>query len=145
MAAMKRAERLLAVAVAAAYLGACIPYPPELLEAEKAGNSQYVLVTGAYPGLDPGANELDSLHFKTHAYGSTVCQQASDESEASYTRVMTDTGLNSFTPRGMYEIVVYGSQDEYRKKTGQPDWSAPSATRSTRGTRRRCTASSPTR
>ena len=24
----------------------------------------------------------------------------------------------------MYEIVVYGSQDEYRKKTGQPDWSA---------------------
>jgi hypothetical protein len=37
---------------------------------------------------------------------------------------MNDTGLYSFQPRGMYSIVIYGSADEYRKKTGQPDWSA---------------------
>jgi hypothetical protein len=123
---MKLPGRLLAAVAAAAALGACIPYPPELLQQEQQGrgNSQYALVTGAYPGLDPGATEQDGLHFKLHAYGTTVAQEASDDCEAAYSRVMTDTGLNSFVPRGMYEVVVYGSQDEYRKKTGQPDWSA---------------------
>ncbi len=108
----------------AAGLGACVPYPPELLPKDVGGNSQYALVKGAYPGLDPGASDLTSLHFKVHAYGAQVAQETSDECEAAYSRIMTDTGLNSFLPRGLYSIVVYGSQDEYRKKTGQPDWSA---------------------
>jgi hypothetical protein len=91
---------------------------------EARGNSQYVLVEGAYPGLDPGASDVQSLHFKVNAYGPTVAQATADDCEAAYTRIMTDTGLYSFSPRGTYTIVVYGSQDEYRKKTGQPDWSA---------------------
>jgi hypothetical protein len=115
---------LLALAAFAAAFGACVPYPAELLQDEGRGNSQYALVTGAYPGLDVGASVLDSLHFKVHTYGSQVAQDTSSMCEESYSRVMTDTGLISFQPRGMYEVVVYGSQDEYRKKTGQPDWSA---------------------
>jgi len=116
--------RLLPVAALALALASCIPYPADLLPDDGRGNSQYGIVEGAYPGLDPGAGSQDSLHFKVKAYGSTVVQDTSNLSEQSYSTVMTDTGLTSFLPRGMYEIVVYGSQDEYRKKTGQPDWSA---------------------
>lgn len=119
--------RLLPVVVplaAALALGSCVPYPAELLPDEGQGNSQYALVTGAYPGLDAGASSLDSMHFRVRAYGSQVVQDTSNLCEQSYSTVMTDTGLNSFLPQGLYEIVVYGSQDEYRKKTGQPDWSA---------------------
>jgi hypothetical protein len=117
--------RRLAVAVfAAAALGACIPYPADQLPDDGRGNSQYALVTGVYPGLDAGSSQIDSLHFKIHTYGAQVAQDTSSMCEQAYTTVMTDTGLNSFLPRGQYEIVVYGSQDEYRKKTGQPDWSA---------------------
>jgi hypothetical protein len=116
--------RLLAAAVLALALGSCIPYPADMLPDDGRGNSQYGIVEGAYPGLDAGSSSQDSLHFKVRAYGSQVVQDSSGLSEQSYSTVMTDTGLNSFLPRGMYEIVIYGSQDEYRKKTGQPDWSA---------------------
>ncbi|MFI5349158.1 MAG: peptidase MA family metallohydrolase [Elusimicrobiota bacterium] len=123
---MKPLRRLLAAAgvLAAGALGACIPYPADQLPDDGRGNSQYGLIEGAYPGLDAGASELSGLHFKVHTYGSSVAQETSDMCEAAYSRIMTDTGLYSFQPRGMYSIVVYGSQDEYRKKTGQPDWSA---------------------
>jgi hypothetical protein len=110
--------------LAAAVLGSCVPYPADMLPDDGGkGNSQYTLVSGAYPGLDPGAGEVDGQHFKVHAYGSTLPQETSDASEQSFSRLMTDTGLTAYQPRDMYEIIVYGSQDEYRKKTGQPDWS----------------------
>ncbi len=108
----------------AAALAACVPYPADQIPDDGRGNSQYGLVEGAYPGLDPGASELQGLHFKVKSYGAQVAQDTSDMCERSYARIMADTGLYSFSPRGMYAIVVYGSQDEYRKKTGQPDWSA---------------------
>lgn len=111
------------VLLAAAALGACVPYPGELPD-DGRGSSNYGIIDGAYPGLDAGSSQLDGLHFKVRAYGSEVARSVSDMSEAAYTRIMNDTGLYSFQPRGMYSIVVYGSQDEYRKKTGQPDWSA---------------------
>jgi hypothetical protein len=117
-------SRPLLIFLAAAALGACIPYPPELLPDEGAkGNSQYTLTSGGYTGLDAPFGEIVGLRFKVHAYGSTLPQEISDASEQSFARLMTDTGLTSFQPRGLYEIDVYGSQDEYRKKTGQPDWS----------------------
>lgn len=111
------------LAVAAA-LGACVPYPAELLPDDGRGSSLPQIVEGVYPPLDPGANQQESLHFKVKAYGADVAKSVSDSCEASYTRIMNDTGLYSFQPRGTYSIVVYGSQDEYRKKTGQPDWSS---------------------
>ena len=113
--------RLLLVAVA---LGACIPYPAELLSPDDRAGSQYPLAEGAYPGLDEGASEIDGQRFKVHAYGARVAQDTSDACEQAYATIMTDTGLVSFQPIGMYSVVLYGSQDEYRKKTGQPDWSA---------------------
>ncbi|HEX4046838.1 MAG TPA: hypothetical protein VH309_03345 [Elusimicrobiota bacterium] len=119
---MGRPGLLLAV-LAGAALGACIPYPADMLPDDGGGKAQYSLVAGAYPGLDAGASEQDSLHFKVHAYGSQVAQDASSTCEQTYSRVMTDMGLYSFTPQGLYDVVIYGSQDEYRKKTGQPDWS----------------------
>ncbi|MFI5344942.1 MAG: peptidase MA family metallohydrolase [Elusimicrobiota bacterium] len=119
---MKTGFKLLALA-AAAVLGGCVPYPGELPD-DGRGNSNYGIIEGAYPGLDAGSSEQQGLHFKVKAYGAEVSQSVSNMCESAYTRVMNDTGLYSFQPRGMYSIVVYGSQDEYRKKTGQPDWSA---------------------
>jgi hypothetical protein len=115
--------RAAVVVVVVSALGACIPYPGELPD-DARGNSLVRAVDGVYPGLDPGANDQQSLHFRVRAYGADVASTVSELCEQSYTRIMNDTGLYSFQPRGLYQIVIYGSQDEYRKKTGQPDWSA---------------------
>ncbi len=101
---------------------ACVPYPGELPD-DGRGRSYAGIMEGVYPGLDAGAQENSSLHFKVKAYGQDTVLGVSARAEAAYTRIMTDTGLNSFLPRGLYQIVVYGTQDEFRKKTGQPDWS----------------------
>jgi len=103
-------------------IAACVPYPGELPD-DGRGRSYSGLIEGVYPGLDAGAQENSSLHFKVKAYGQDAVLGVSAQAEAAYTRIMTDTGLNSFMPRGLYQIVVYGTQDEYRKKTGQPEWS----------------------
>lgn len=106
----------------AAVCAACIPYPGE--PPDDGGRRPYAgVMEGVYPGLEPGAQENSSLHFKVKAYGQDTVLDVSAMAEAAYSRIMTDTGLNSFMPRGLYQIVVYGTQDEYRKKTGQPDWS----------------------
>lgn len=104
-------------------LGACVPYPGELPD-DGRGSSLPPITEAGYPGLDPGASETQTLHFIVRAYGSDVARTVGDQAEAAYNRIMTDTGLYSFRPRELYRIVVYGSQDEYRKKTGQPEWSA---------------------
>lgn len=102
-------------------LSACIPYPGELPD-DGRGRS-YTEIGQIFPELDPGAQELQSLHFLVKAYGVSATRAYADTAEAAYTRIMNDTGLYSFKPRGLYRIVVYGTQDEYRKKTGQPEWS----------------------
>lgn len=104
-------------------LASCIPYPGELPD-DGRGRSHVGIIDGVYPGLDAGAQENSSLHFRVKAYGQDTVLVISQTAEAAYTRIMIDTGLNSFQPRGLYQIVVYGTQDEYRKKTGQPEWSA---------------------
>ncbi|MBI3288156.1 MAG: hypothetical protein HYZ74_01405 [Elusimicrobia bacterium] len=114
--------RSLRLAAAAVVLAACVPYPGELPD-DGRGRSYPGLVEGVYPGLDPGAQETASLHFSVKAYGVDTVRSVADQAEAAYNRIMTDTGLYSFKPRGLYQIIVYGTQDEYRKKTGQPDWS----------------------
>lgn len=109
-------------AAAALLFAACVPYPGELPD-DGRGRSYTGIMEGVYPSLDPGAQENSSLHFKVKAYGQDTVIGVSNTAEAAYTRIMTDSGLNSFLPRGLYQIVVYGTQDEYRKKTGQPEWS----------------------
>jgi hypothetical protein len=116
--------RLIGVSILTILLSACVPYPPELLPDDARGNSMPKILEGVYPGLDAGSNEQQSMHFKIRAYGAEVASTTSDMCEQDYTRIMNDTGLYSFQPRGQYQIIIYGSLDEYRKKTGQPDWSA---------------------
>lgn len=100
--------------------GGCISYV-DVLPAESGGGS--TLVSGAFAPLDAGAAQQDSLHFTVRAYGAQDARQISEQAEAAYNRIMIDTNLYSFQPRGLYQIVVYGGQDEYQKKTGQPNWS----------------------
>ena len=121
---MKTGRSLGALALLAAAAGACVPYPAELLPDEGRGNSQYALSEGAYPGLDAGASEKAGIHCKVKAYGAEFAVETLDLCEQTYGRILTDTGLISFTQRAPYELVLYGSQDEYRKKTGQADWSS---------------------
>lgn len=112
-----------AIVLCVLLLGACVPYPGEL-PPDGGGSSFTTIVEGTYPGLDAGYNETQGLHFSVKAYGVDVVRSVADKAEEAYNRIMTDTGLYSFKPRGLYQIVVYGTQDEYRKKTGQPEWSA---------------------
>lgn len=76
-----------------------------------------------YGRLDPGSYKLDSLHFRVEAYGADKAAKASETAEALYRKVMEDTGLYSFMPRDLYPLVLYGSREEYLKKTGLPEWS----------------------
>ncbi len=115
--------RSLGLAVALVFFAACVPYPGELPDDGRGRSYGGGIMEGVYPGLDAGAQENSSLHFKVKAYGADTALSVSSMAEAAYVRIMTDTGLSSFLPRGLYQIVVYGTQDEYRKKTGQPDWS----------------------
>lgn len=110
---------------AAALLCACVPVPDE----QGGGDAPPPTITAVRPDgqpfqlLDAGAAELESLHFKVRAYGQDSAKAVSDQAEATYQRIMVDTNLFSFQQRALYQIVVYGSQEEYRRKTGQPDWS----------------------
>jgi hypothetical protein len=81
------------------------------------------IVSGAFPGLDAGAAHAQTLHFQATGYGINETQRAADQAEGCYNRIMIDTNLFSFQPNGQYHIVIYGSPDEYHRKTGQPSWS----------------------
>lgn len=107
--------------LAAALLTAsCVPLP----ETAAPSAAPALPADAGFPRLDPGASRLDSLHFRVEAYGPDKAQAASDMAEALYRKVMEDTGLYSFMPRELYPLVLYGSREEYLKKTGLPDWSA---------------------
>ncbi len=100
--------------------GACVPYSGPLEPAPSAPRS---VSSGPFEALDPGASELDTLHFSIRAYGSERAGRAGELAEESYRRIMVDTNLFSFRPRSLYRIVVYAGSDEYLKKTGMPAWS----------------------
>jgi hypothetical protein len=115
--------RALAVAAACALLSACVPVD-EVQDGGEAPAITAVRPDGqAFELLDAGAAELESLHFKVRAYGQDAARQVSDAAEQTYQRIMVDTNLYSFQQRALYQIVIYGSQEEYRRKTGQPEWS----------------------
>ena len=120
---MKIAPRpLLAALIAAVALSACVPYPGQEGAADESA-ALTSITPGAFPGPDAGAAHAQTLHFEVSGYGIAETQRAADDAEASYNRIMMDTNLYSFKPAGLYKIVIYGSQDEFRKKTGQPSWS----------------------
>ncbi len=98
---------------------ACVPYP----DAPPPDSGSTTIISGPFPLLDPGAKELQSLHFLVRAYGTDAAAKVADTAERAYNRIMIDTGLYSFKPRGLYELVIYNDAEEYRRKTGQPSWS----------------------
>ncbi|MDE2236426.1 MAG: hypothetical protein KGK30_00920 [Elusimicrobia bacterium] len=106
----------------AALLSGCVPVPqdqadvPPPIAAERPAGQPF-------PLLDPGGSELSSLHFKVLAYGPDQARQISEQAEQAYQRIMVDTNLFSFQQSRLYQIVVYGSRQEYQRKTGQPSWS----------------------
>jgi hypothetical protein len=108
------------VVVLAGACAACVPVD-EIGEQGPARAPQQF--DGPFQPLDAGAAQLDGLHFTVKCYGQTEARQISEQVEALYNRVMLDTNLYSFQPRRMYQIVVYGSPDEYRNKTQMPGWS----------------------
>lgn len=113
--------RFLLIAAAALALQSCVPYPGAISENYLPASR---IVSGPFQPLDAGASELESLHFKIRAYGSETAKRAAEMVEADYNRIMVDTDLFSFRPQGLYQIVIYGTSDEYHKKTSQPPWSA---------------------
>lgn len=118
-----------------ALLAGCVSVPasgPGRTAARDAGGSEGAgRQAGRFGGLDPGARELESLHFLVRGYSQGSVQKAAELAEADYNRIMQDTGLYSFKPADQYEIRVYGSKEEYLSKTGQPSWSGGVAVGST--------------
>lgn len=76
-----------------------------------------------YKGLEPGAVEQESAHFRLRAYSSETARKYSDLAEQLYSTVMSDTGLYSFVPGNPYEIIVYRDKAEFVRKTSSPEWS----------------------
>lgn len=111
-------NRAAAILLTASFCG-CTAYVGEL----PPDDSGSVPIDGPFQKLDAGASELDSLHFKVHAYGPQAAREVSDIAEQAYQRIMVDTNLFSFRPKELYRVVVYATQEEYRSKTAQPDWS----------------------
>ncbi|MFA6029174.1 MAG: hypothetical protein WC969_04895 [Elusimicrobiota bacterium] len=81
----------------------------------------------SFADLDPGAKTQISLHFEVRAYAVDRAAAVSELAERSYEGIMRDTGLMSFMPRGLYPVVIYGSKEEYLRKTGMPSWSGGAA------------------
>lgn len=113
--------RIAPAALLALLLSGCVPLEPGSLP-ERPGFSR-----PAFGDLDPGAKTVASLHFEVRAYGSDQARAVSDMAERSYERIMRDTGLYSFMPKGLYLLVVYAGQEEFARKTGMPVWSAGAA------------------
>jgi hypothetical protein len=114
-----RTRRGIVALLAAAALGACVPYPNPPVE-EKAPSIGEL--NGGFPGLGEGGKDVASQHFVLSAYGEEA-QKLSDAAEVGFTRLLQDVGLVTFLPIRPYKVVVYGTQEEYKRKTAMPDWS----------------------
>ncbi len=112
--------RLPAAALLICALGACVPYTGPM-PAEVRGPG---ITDAPFLPLDPGASQVESLHFRVRSYGSDKAQKISEVAEKAYARIMLDTNLYSFRPAGLYQIIVYANAEEYQAKTRQPSWSA---------------------
>ncbi len=75
------------------------------------------------PGPDPGGGlPFTSLHFVVEGYG-TVPQDKAQTVEKIFSEITDETGLYSFKPEENYRVVIYQTQEEFLRKTGQPQWS----------------------
>lgn len=109
------------ILASAALISGCIAIPEYDLP---RGERPTTITQGVFRDLDPGHKVETGLHFKVKAYGSQRAQQILLEAETHYQRIMNDSGLYSFQPGGLYELVVYSSADEFQKKTQFANWAA---------------------
>lgn len=113
--------RALCAAVAGLGLCACVPLPPDSAS-EGSG-----ITRANFAPLDPGAKTAACLHFEVRAYSAEQAEGVCRLAEQAYERIMRDTNLYSFMQREPYPIVIYGSHEEYIRKTGMPEWSGGAA------------------
>lgn len=102
-------------------LSACVSLPDDVLR-------QHMLQApvpdqAPYGELDPGSKSVETSRFLVKAYSNQIAQSYATFCEDSYTRLMSDLGLYSFTPSAPFNIVVYAGKEEFLTKTGQPEWS----------------------
>lgn len=113
-------RNLVVAALAAGLLGGCVAVSEEM-----AASSETMLAARPdFEPLDPGAYRHETLHFEVQGYGREPVSAASKAAEDLYRTVMEDTGLYSFRPKNLYQILIYGSREEYLAKTKMPEWSA---------------------
>jgi hypothetical protein len=75
------------------------------------------------PGPDPGAGvPIRTMNFLVEGYGTTP-QANTTLVEKIYSEVTTQTALSTFRPKENYRVVIYKDAQEFRTKTGQPEWS----------------------
>lgn len=103
-------------------LAGCVPIPEDQRSKYVESQASSTLPGGFQP-LDAGAIEIASQHFVTKSYGADRTRKISELAEKLYDRIMTDTGLYTYQPPKLFNIVVYAGKDEFTKKTQQPDWS----------------------
>ena len=63
------------------------------------------------------------MHFTLKGYSQTDLDALKQSAETLYNKIGNDTGLYTFLASGNYTLVEYKDQEEYQKKTHQPNWS----------------------
>ncbi len=109
-----------ALALAAALSG-CATLPPEMLTIAHNPDGR---ATRSFK--DPCPKTLfrkPSGYFLIKACSKKTAEKISIEADRDYRRVMADTGLFHYRPRGLYPIIVYKDSQEYHRKTDAPAWS----------------------
>jgi hypothetical protein len=100
-----------------------VPLSPDELSQPINPAAGRLEINNTLPGPDPGAGlPLQTLHFVIEGYGS-IPTQLSTVVESIYAEVMNQTALYSFKPKHNYRVVIYKTPEEFRAKTGQPEWS----------------------
>lgn len=102
---------------------ACVAAP----EGYQSAASQGSAMEAPAQGLDPGYKTEETAHFRLDAYSSEAAARYAALCEENYSRIMQDLGIYSFVPARPYNVSVYKDAAEYRRKTGQPEWSGGAA------------------
>ena len=101
----------------------CVAVPDGYQSAASQGRA----VEAPVQGLDPGYKTEETAHFRLDAYSSASAARYAAHCEENYSRIMQDLGIYSFVPARPYNVSVYKDAAEYRRKTGQPEWSGGAA------------------
>jgi hypothetical protein len=100
----------------------CVPVeqlPPGLVPSAPNSGSN----SSGFADPEPGSLSVTSTHFTIKGYSQTDLDALKQAAEDLYNKIGNDTGLYTFLASGNYTLVEYQDQNEYQKKTHQPNWS----------------------